>query len=343
MALPDPHEPLPPHRFPLWAPVAGLVVLAAAYTGWWFYLKDQAVEAVGQEVEAWRNAGYSVDWTETRVAGFPLGVEVSLIEPTMSAPPARGGWSWNGEALRVTAPAYWPRRLKAEVVGVQKVRAPGDEVLEMVADGLKASLQVDARGLRDFSAKWDAMEVGRFAGVGDFGGAGEGNLRIARDPQDPNRYTLVATATGPRWPMSSPEGAPDQVFIDASISRTDVLVDERGFDPLSIGAWARAGGRLEIRAARMSWGEAAAELTGDLGLDDLGRIEGQVQLVAKRPGETISRFGAMGVVDVEAANQASFFAVALLGPDGEVTLPVAAKDGVLMLFGMRVGRVPAVY
>src|SRR5262249_30086735 len=123
--MPNPAiAPSAPRRWPLFA-IAGLVVLlAAGWTGFWFYAADRAKAEIASWRERERQAGRRQDCASLSVGGYPFRIEVRCVG---------GNFELKGKsALRLDLPfvlamvqIYSPALLISEFNGPLKISQSG--------------------------------------------------------------------------------------------------------------------------------------------------------------------------------------------------------------------------
>ncbi|MEJ0023206.1 MAG: DUF2125 domain-containing protein [Alphaproteobacteria bacterium] len=75
----------------VYATWALLIVVLAAWSVWWFTLKDMAIRQVQTWTAAQKAAGAQVSYSGVAASGFPLRLTLTFEDPSYSAP--GGGWS----------------------------------------------------------------------------------------------------------------------------------------------------------------------------------------------------------------------------------------------------------
>src|SRR4029077_3630579 len=84
-----------------------LVVLAGAYTAYWFRLKQIVAEDILFWVAVQRAQGFSVAINEhPGIGGFPLAVTANLGQPEITAP--GGLWRWQGPETQLLIRPWAP-------------------------------------------------------------------------------------------------------------------------------------------------------------------------------------------------------------------------------------------
>ncbi len=356
------YEPSPPsRRWRIVLPLALIVVLAAGWTGFWYYAAARAQA----EFAAWRAreaaAGRVLACGQQEVSGFPFRFELRCEAPTLREPRL----TLHASDLHAAVQVYQPTLLIAEFGGpltaVEEGR-PG------IAIGWSLA-QASVRGLPSpgrVSLVLDKPTVAPLAGGEQLANAAHAELHARaapRLPQDPPAIDVaidVAQALVPAIPR-----APDAP-LDADISGT-----LRGFTDFHPRPWREmlrafqaANGRLDIKEARVRQGEILAVGHGSLSLNARGTLEGQIDLTVAgleqlmivlgidkavgqasqnaidrlAPGLNLSQLlGPRGHAAIAAAGAAMLGQPAELEGRAAVTLPLRFADGQVFLGPVKIG------
>jgi hypothetical protein len=97
--------------------------------------------------------------------------------------------------------------------------------------------------------------------------------------------------------------------------------------------WRAAGGKLEIQALSLVWGELSLNGHGTLVLDRELRPEGRITTRVRGLPKTLDRLADAGVIkrNVAATIKFALLALAGAGGNGEMVVPVTLRDGSLYL------------
>src|SRR4051794_18488829 len=101
----------------LWLlPILLLVLAAAGYTAYWFYMAGAVRQAIGDWIEARRQEGFSVGADRIGVSGFPLAFRARLDGAVLAQDRAQPGYELRLPVLVGEAKPWAPRRwvLEAE-------------------------------------------------------------------------------------------------------------------------------------------------------------------------------------------------------------------------------------
>ncbi|CAN5398131.1 DUF2125 domain-containing protein [soil metagenome] len=301
---------LPLRRRRLWPvfimPVL-VVILAIAWTGFWFYAASQ----VDGNVDAWRAreaaAGRIYDCADRSVAGFPFrlevrcsGVSVALVSQTAGQAAAQPITAKLGEIL-VVAQIYDPKLLIAE---------------------FKAPAILSERGQPALVVNWSAA---RSSIVGLPGPPERADIvfddaavdRITASVQAPLLRAKHIELHG----RNAESSTPDKPVIEAALQISggsiqdlhpllavpfdaDIRAQLSGLKDFSPKPWpARfrdlqaAGGRVEIVRSRIQQGDLISVASGSLGLTASGNLDGELQMTVAGIEKVIPALGLDKMLD----------------------------------------------
>jgi hypothetical protein len=363
----------PRRRWRLALLLAVVVVVAAGWTGLWFY----AAKRADAELAAWRNreaaAGRVVGCGTQRIAGFPFRIEIRCTDPTLTLQASQ--LTFRLKDLLAAVQIYQPTLLIGEFTGPLTVANDGRPP-DIVADWSLA--QTSVHGLTSepdrVSVVLDKPSLARPASPAAQTLASAEHLELharqaPRLPQDPPVLDLALDLKQALLPAFAqvPEGP-----IDAEIAATlRGLTDLR---PKPLPALLRdlqaANGRLDITHARVRQGEIVGVGQGTLSLTARGTLDGQLQLTVAGVEQLMAALGLDKKVGQASQNALDRVApglnldrllgprgnaalaaagVAMLGQPAElegrraVTLPLRFADGVVFLGPLRAGELPPLF
>jgi hypothetical protein len=353
----------PPRRWRIVLPLVVVVLLAAAWVGFWYYAAARAQSELAALRAREAAAGREISCANESVGGFPFRLELRCADPGVSLRRAR--LSLQAKDMLAAVQVYQPTLMIAEFGGPLTIT---DE-----ARGEKYALdwslaQASVRGLprpERVSLVLDKPALGRL-GAELLGRADHAELhaqpapRLANDPPALDISLLVAVPRVANAP------------IDADIAGTLRGVGDLSPKPLAqlMRELAAANGRLDITKARIQQGDILATGSGTLRLTQRGTLDGELaltvagidQLVAllgvdKAVGQASQRalsriapglnldalFGPRGGAALAAAGAAMLGQPAELEGRQAVTLPLRFADGVVFLGPLRVGEMAPLF
>jgi hypothetical protein len=359
----------PPRRWRIVLPLAMVVLLAAAWAGFWYYAAGRAEGAFA----TWRTreaaAGREVSCASQDVGGFPFRLELRCTEPAVNLRKAR--MSLQAKDMLAAVQVYQPTLMIAEFAGPLAV---SDE-----ARGAKYQLdwslaQASARGLprpERVSLALDKPSLTQ-PGAEPLARAEHAELHVRpapRLPQDPPA-TDVSLELRQALLLAVPRIA--NAPIDADIAGTLRGIGDLAPRPLPqlLRELAAANGRLDIARARIQQGDILGTGSGTLRITSRGTLDGELQLTVAgidklvtllgvdkavgqasqraldryAPGLNLDRLlGSRGGAALAAAGAAMLGQPAELEGRKAVTLPLRFADGVVFLGPLRVGEVAPLF
>jgi hypothetical protein len=268
-------------RWPLFAPVTLLVVLAVAWTGFWFYASARAAT----EIAAWRereaSSGRAQDCASQTIGGYPFRMEVRCSGASFVLK--------GSPTLQLTLPAitaalqvYDPSLLIAEVTGPLEISEPGARPATAVSWSLaqasvrglpaelgRASVVLDAVAVRNpEAADSDTVTAQRLELHG---------RKLPGPPADAPAADLLLRLTGLRAERLHPLATKP---IDAEIAAVLYGINDITPKPWPVRfrEWQARDGRIEIIKARIVQEDVIAVGAGMLKLGARGGLDGNLQV-----------------------------------------------------------------
>src|SRR3954454_14630956 len=274
------YESKPRRRlWPVLVPFVAVIVLAVAWTGFWFSAVSVAETAIAGWREGESRSGRDYACSQQSVGGFPFRIEVRCADPDISL--QRTDIKFRAAELVVVAQVYEPPLLIAEVRAPMTVR---DSAQEFVVNWktAQASLRGTPRAPERLSIVLEAPMLDRRSGT-DFAtqfkaAHVELHGRIAEGTATNNPVVdialLVTTAVAPELHAAT------ALPLDADITAT-----VRGLPDFAPKPWPARfkdlqarGGKIEITKARLQQGDIIATSSGTLGLTARGGLDGQLEI-----------------------------------------------------------------
>ena len=145
-------------------------------------------------------------------------------------------------------------------------------------------------------------------------------------------------------PVRSFEGLGQRVenlMIAAVVEESAALAAGAGGDALA--PWRAAGGRVRFEGLMLKWGALDAAGVGHIALDDKRRLAGELNLPIKEPAAFFQALAASPEMDSSARQVLMLLSASFTQSAEGLTLDLEGRDGVLLLEGLRVRSLPAVY
>jgi len=279
--------PLPTRRrsrFWLYGPFMLLVVLAAGWSAFWFYARGRIATEIDTALAREVERGRTWTCTDRSIGGFPFRIELRCNALSLTST------RW-GDAVRVeTGPAlvvgqvYSPGLVILEASSPAKVTLPEGRVLDLTWKNLDASFA------------WRSPE--RFALVAseprgvlttpglttETWGAATLEAHLRRNPTRPALEQAVDIAVAAKGtilpPIDALLGNTEAGEIDLQATLTQAESFRKGFNPDALESWRAANGTFELTRLVSTKGKARVDGGGQLALDPLHRVAGDLQLAA---------------------------------------------------------------
>lgn len=328
----------------LLAAAAVLLLLAGGVSALWIYSAHRLPSEIAAWAERERQAGATVHWDSLSVAGFPLRLQVSLVNATygksirpplytVTTPRLDGTawvWDWGGWTLNapdgatLSVPANEDRlgmdASAAAVTGTVSVGSAGTAIAlsaTTVTSGAFQAARAEAR-----------VTLPRAAAASHLESDGTLALDVARLTLPGDVKTLGRVI--------------DTVSARATLKGTIPA----GPTQTALAHWRDDGGTLDVELSRLIWGPLQAVASGTVALDQNLQPMGALKTTVIGPGALIDAIVASGALR---PNDGAFAKIALgllskPGANGtpEVTLPARVQNGNLYLGPARLMAMPRI-
>ena len=357
------------------APLAAFVVLAALWTGFWFYASSIAQATLTQWREQEARLGRTYTCGSQSAGGYPFRLEVRCDDATVEMRAFEPALLIAAKSFLVVAQVYDPSLLIGEVTGPLTVsEAGGREAL--VASWRLAQISVRGRpnAPERVSIVADDLRVDRGREGGPrLAAAAHVELHGRADPgaisNDP-AADLIMRVSGATLPAAGGWAAQP---ADAEV--TAVLRGLKSFAPRPMPTMLRelqaAGGRLAVSSARLQQGDTIVQANGAVGLSPAGRLDGTLTVAIAGFDKFMASLGSLpkAAPPPAAPNRPALsafdrlapalggagrdqIAAGLLGLLGErtvlegkpaVTMQLRLTDGAAFLGPIPLGQIPPLY
>lgn len=273
-------------RWGLFLPPLLLLLLAVAWSGFWFYAASQAEIAT----DAWRaqeaKSGRIYDCAKRSIAGFPFrfevqcsGASVALVSQTASKTP----FTAKLDSILVVGQVYDPKRVIAEFTAPATL-TDGLTQTSFVVNWSKArSSVVGLPAIPDrASIVFDDPTVNRLDGTVQVPLARaksvelHGRLAEGSPSDHPVIETVLQIAQGSIQGVHPLLAEPFQADVRAKLTGLNDFAPKPW--PQRFRELQAAGGHVEIVQSRIQQGEMIAVAAGTLGLSPNGRLDGELQM-----------------------------------------------------------------
>jgi hypothetical protein len=371
------HPELAPRRrsWLVATPLAVVVLLTIAWSGFWYYAAGQAETRIGAWQAQQASAGRVFACGKQSVGGYPFRIEARCTDVSVELKDTQPPLALKLKEILVVSQIWDPKLFIAEFIGPLTGSGPGQGTYATASWTLA---QASVRGTPDQPDR--ASVVADDLKLTDPGGQPlfdathaefHARIQFGSWPHNP-AIDLATNLKGASAPGLSPYARDP---LDADILA--VLYGMKGLAvkplPVLLREWQATDGRFEIQSARIAQGDALATATGTLGLTQAGRLDGALQLnvvglekllpaIAQQKGVSLSlerAAPALNAIDrvvpglgARLAPQTQNLAVGLLGLLGKpidvegkrgVSVPVRFSDGAASFGPIPLGQVPAAF
>jgi hypothetical protein len=363
----------PRRRWPLYLPFVGLALLAAAWTGAWFYASAVTQQTLAGWFAREARGGRIYTCGSQTVGGFPFRIEVNCVPAAMEWRSAQPTVLVKTAGLLVTAQVYQPSLLISEFTGPLTMTGPGGRP-GYIADW--KLLQTSVRGGPALPNRVSiAVDLPTFDRVT---AAGSESLFKATHAELHGRIVEGSAADNPVIDLVlrlTAASAPTINPLAVQPFDADITFVVRGLKDFPPKTWPErfreiqaAGGRIDVTHARVQQGESIALATGSLSLTSNGHLDGQLLITVAglerllpalglerltAPGGSVDRIAGaldrlspgLGNIARERAGSSIAAGIGLLGEQTQlegrraVVVPLRFSEGAMFLGAVPVGQV----
>jgi hypothetical protein len=344
MSLPDPTSLRKRLRLGLWLPFVALGLLIAGWSVAWVWARGQVAARMDAAVAVAGRAGYQIAWKDRAIGGYPFRLDVSLTEARVRDP---SGWGLeaprlDGEAF-MHAPTHW---LMAAPDGLTFVRPLGGPVL-VKGQGLRASLTHLSARPPSFSFEGVKLTFAPQPGAQPFALTAadrvEFHLRAGPDDEGGVFATVEGGKASPAGLFARLAGAkPVAIVWNSTLSKISAFAGDSW--PDAVRRWSDAGGRMTVRNAGLTAGDALIGVTaGTLGAAPDGRLAGSLAVNLRQAPRGLAALGDTAVITPEAAQAATAVVQARQGSGDAAQATIVFQAGRTTLGPVALGAAPRVY
>ena len=366
----------PRRRWPIWVPLATVIVLAALWSGLWYVSASVADRALSGWAEREGAAGRAYSCGSETIGGFPFNITARCADVAAEIANSQPHYSVAAKALDFVAEIYRPTRLIGEVTGPLTVAVTG-QPLSLTADWTRARLVVSGLPPQpdSLSIALDDPHLERASDGGPLFNARRAELQgriIEGTPRDHPVLDIMVHLVAASAPRTHP------LLARATDGDLDAIV--RGMSDLSSKPFAErlremqaAGGSIEIKSIRLTQPNAVVVGSGTLGLNSEGKLNGVIRVAVAGIDQIVPQLGidrmigqgldqlsgnsgtlerlVPGLSDTirETANASVIENLKKMGEpttiDGRraILLPLRFVNGAVYLGMLRIGEAPAVF
>lgn len=336
------------NRIGLFGPFVAVLALFAAWSGYWFYIKDQVTKRIDAQFTVWQGAGYNVHRDPYNVRGYPFRMFAEFRNITVVAPDGHG---LSAPLFQAEANAYaLDKWVMTAPQGVTLYRGASKGVQLGTVTVTGSSLRASVSGL--------TRPIYTIAFVGT------GVHAVPSDPSHPFLFTDAddvetylrpskdaANSADMLLRLSGAHGAPGSIVGDLSADQPLSLQLEgtasdasafKGADfSTSLRSWAMAGGLLTDVKSQLTSGDLNVQVTSDgLSFDASKHLSGKVNVEMTGPFRPIAVLNALRLIPKDRMNEATPLLNLALQTQGKQKLPIDFHDGGAWLGPLKVSDAP---
>jgi len=362
--------------WPVFVPIGLVVVLACAWSGFWFVAAGAAEKTIAGWREREAQIGRIYTCEKQTVSGFPFRIEVRCVDPSIELRRNEPPLALKASDLVVFSQVYQPTHLITELVGPMTLAESGQPPSYIAKWVLgQSSVRGTPAAPERASIVFDSVTVDHV------GGAAPAAVLRANRIEVHGRIAEGSVAGDPVIELAvrlDTVNAPELHAFTRQPVDAEVAAKLYGLADFSPKPWPvrfkeiqARGGKIDITGARVRQGEAIAVSAGTLGLTTRGGLDGQIQVTiaslesvvrsldldsVMSRGNVGNAIGALdrlipGLGQVARQNAAPGILAALramgqqttLEGKPATTLPLRFNDGQILLGPFPVGRVPPLF
>lgn len=344
LTLPDSDAPRKPRRWLLWGPWIAFALLLIAGGAFSVLVRVNAANQMDAQAARLRAAGYDIAWDSRKIGGFPFRLETVLTNVRLAEP---SGWAISAPELRAEAAVYKLGTWVAYAPQGLSLTRPGSGTVRVQAKVLRASLSgLDAAPPR-FSLEGQDLTFIAPAGAKPYPLRSAAALQIHLRPGPDDQGGVLLKLDGAQAELPAllgqiAQGKPIAIAWDSTFSKASAM---RGADwPRAVQAWTDAGGKLTVREASMTAGDAQLNASsGTLGVGFDGRLRGDLQVELRQAPRALIAMGQTGAAPPEAAAAAAAVVAARQGSGPTASAAITFEAGQATLGPVAIGPAPRVY
>ncbi|EGF92495.1 hypothetical protein ABI_09320 [Asticcacaulis biprosthecium C19] len=330
-------------RIGLFAPLVIVLVLAASWTGYWFYVAHDVEKRISVHQALLVAQGYQATVDRQRVSGYPFRMYVDFDNITIIGPTGKG---FAAKQLKAEANAYaldkWvlaaPQGLtlyRGRVNGVDfgKAEVTGRSLRASVSGLLKPVYHVAIEGVGLTMTPSDPTRPFAFTTADKF----DAYLRPTPDVADSADFLVR---------VSGARGQPKSLIGDFSPEKPMNLHVEGTLNHYSafnsgVRAWAAAGGTASAVKSQVTAGDLNLMLTSDgLTSNQAGHLTGKAHIEMKGTFNPIDVLGALRLISPENMTLAKPLLNLTLATQGTQKFDLDFRDGGAFIGPLKISDAP---
>ncbi len=332
----DARPPQAVSRVGLYLPSGLLLMVALAWSGFWFYASRMAERGMGDWIIAEAAAGRSWTCADQAIGGFPFRIELRCASVSLATFAEGKPVQMRLGGLTALTQIYSPKLVLADLTAPFTIESDGVSS-SLTWEGLRASIRFAGQAQRlSLAATQPRLNWRDGAGIAYDVEAKAAEFHLRTDserPAEERAIDLAVSLLEARLPAADAfSGGKDKVTLELSGAATQALQLSAQSARLMLEAWRSNGGSLVIDAAKISKGNLQVDAKGRLGLDAARRVQGELNVAAKGLAPLLMRNGG--------GNMNPMIGALLERPDGSaVPWPARLQDGRISIGPFRSGQI----
>ena len=342
--LPDSDTPRKPRRWLLWGPwivFAALLIAGGAFS---VVVRVNAAKQMDAHAARLRAEGYDIAWDSRHIGGFPFRLETVLTNVRLAEP---SGWAIEAPEVRAEAAVYKLGTWVAYAPQGLSLTRPGSGTVRIQGKLLRASVSGMDRRPPRLSVEGQELTFIAPSGAKPYPlrSAKELQIHTRRGPDDQAQVMFKldgAQAELPALLGQVAQGKPIAIALDATWSKASAMT---GADwPAAVQAWSNAGGKLNVRNATLTAGDAQlSALGGTLSVGFDGRLRGDLPVELREAPRALIAMGQTGAAPPEAAAAAAAVVAARQGDGPAARASITFEAGQATLGPVALSPAPRIY
>jgi hypothetical protein len=325
------------------APLVVFVLVAAAWTGVWFYVRGEVDRSVTQWLAAEAAAGRTHECNERAIGGWPFRIELTCTRAAFRFATPQGPVDARIAGFTAVAQVYAPQHIIADLRGPVALQQGADDLGLLEFTRGQASYTMRAGAFDRFSLVLDRPSLARAAGARPDVVAEQMQVHARNAASGGRDYDVALSARAAGAPGIRPEQGADLDLTGVVRGWPDPAAQQGGG---LVATWARGGGTVDLQRLRVKRGNGLLAVDGRMGFNPTGRAQGQFDAVLADPQALLGGIAIPGVGDPAAlVGPALVFVGRPAEIDGRrgtrVTLRV--DDGVLGVGAVQLLQFPPVF
>ena len=238
-------------------PAIAVAAAVLGYALYWHLLSERVRGGIAVWAGERRSAGWSVEFSEPELAGFPFRISIRIRAAQMAAP--GGSPVWRLPDATLTMRPWAPGRIRIDAPGTHRIAFGGNEA---VAEAAEAEVVLGAQRAATLRLVAPSVRLSGGAALS----VRSVRARIEKPPGNPARFTLNAQSLSSPW-LLPPGRAVSEIRLEGMVQGSAEPV---GTLRVWAERWRDTGGKIALRRFALSWGslkirgDGAFLLDGDL-------------------------------------------------------------------------------